>query len=73
MNREASDNQDTNLHIDQTRRSLLKASYVAPAIITLSAMPSFASAGSSAGGTGRRAERLDRLQDLLERLRKRYG
>ena len=32
--------------IDNTRRSLLKAGYVAPAIVTLSAIPSFASAGS---------------------------
>lgn len=32
---------------DQTRRDVLKRAFVAPAILTLAAVPSYASAGSS--------------------------
>jgi hypothetical protein len=39
--------------IDQTRRSLIKtATYVAPAILTLNAVPAFARQGSVKGNNG---------------------
>jgi hypothetical protein len=38
---------------DKTRREFVKkAAYIAPAIVTLTAMPSFASAGSTRGNNG---------------------
>jgi len=41
------DNQKQNVEIDINKRDFVKkASYVAPAIITMTAVPSFASAGS---------------------------
>jgi hypothetical protein len=39
--------------IDQTRRTLIKtATYVAPAILTLNAVPAFAKQGSAKGNNG---------------------
>jgi hypothetical protein len=51
---------------ETTRRELIqKAVYVAPAILTLVAIPTFASAGSGAHSR----HRGERLQELMERLR----
>ena len=46
-------NMDTN-NIDMNKRKFVrKAAYVAPAIVTMAAMPSFASAGSNFSGNDR--------------------
>ena len=51
---------------ETTRRELIqKAVYVAPAILTLVAIPTFASAGSGSQSP----HRGERLQELMERLR----
>jgi len=54
---------------ETTRRELIrKAVYVAPVILTLVAVPTFASAGSGAQSR----HRGERLQELMERVREHH-
>lgn len=57
------DKSQTENPIDQTKRNFVKkAAYTAPVIITMAAMPSFASAGSNQPGVGPKGGRKHRTR-----------